>query len=361
MNKDAYFNEMRQTSEIVGVIIEQSISEAAAQHDGLGAALYKYVGPRLERHQPMLKPFLIRLSYEISGGKDWIEIAPVCAAAELINVSSYQANYALDGKAGNGTQRQKSDCFIASMITRELASMQLIRFASRNGHHREALELLRFASVSNQSIYYGQFADTNQLVFRNRIRNFACEEEFLREYERRCAALSGEFTAQCAVIGARLGGASEADVSNLHDLGWCFGTGLQVVNDIGDLAPAIYANIDFHKNREDLLSDLRFGKITAPIYFAFISEATGQSDKSWTKMSRDELDQRLMATGALARSRALAKSYYKRCRMLIRGFPNSGSRDLFSTMISSLRSNKYFWALRHGYGDTTNIHYEKAS
>jgi len=96
MNRLEYFEELRKTSDAIKPSIEKYFAGFYQKHGGIYRSILYLVSERIKKNTLLLKPFLVRLSYEVSGGKSLERILPICAAAELINISSYQANLSFD-------------------------------------------------------------------------------------------------------------------------------------------------------------------------------------------------------------------------------------------------------------------------
>jgi hypothetical protein len=98
MDKNIYFSHMRETTEKVFPVIIRYAEKIREINYDLYKTVMFFIDKR--RQKLLLKPFLLRLSYEICGGNEWEEIIPACAAFELLNISSYQANSSFDNKVG---------------------------------------------------------------------------------------------------------------------------------------------------------------------------------------------------------------------------------------------------------------------
>jgi geranylgeranyl pyrophosphate synthase len=233
MKREEYFTFLQETSNSVSPVIEKYVEPFLDSDREIYNILMHFIKRRLNKR--LLKPALLRLSYEICGGKDWEKVIPAAAAFELINISSYQANSAFDNKLGVFTQPEKDSQFIAAMITREIAAKaasELKKDFSDQVMHKVYESL----TESNYHIYLAQHYDLNLLNVVN-YEHYLKEEIYLREYYKRCFYGSGIFNGLCAYVGALLAGGNPDQQNALRSFGENYGTALQIVNDIGDYIP----------------------------------------------------------------------------------------------------------------------------
>ncbi len=349
MDRIEYFEELKKTSNTVKPIIGKYLGAISQKQEGLYANIMFLASERMKKDVLLLKPFLVRLSYEITGGKDWERIAPICAAAEIINISSYQSNLSFDGKLGQTQITDRSNQFISSMITRELASD--IAYDMKGILDLAQIEkIVQSFGESNKHIYVGQYCDLNVLTW-NSFQMFNDFASYIRLYTERCDNLSGVFSEQCAFIGGILSDASEEEISALKRIGRNFGIGLHIANDIGDFVPHLMVTNSSFKESSDQFNDLRHGKLTLPIMHAFVFGNDMQRNilenimNSHTILAEEEIKvaQLLLQTGSIAFSKNLIKAYWRKVKLMLKKFPFSRERSLLSVMLSQLRTNKYFY------------------
>lgn len=310
-----------------------------------------FVRRRTNDAQPLLRPYFVRLGYEVCGGTDWRQIAPACAAAELFNISTYQANVAFDGKLTVKTQEQRAEQFACSMISMGLANDVLMGCSVAPGVvNRISLNLQHV----NSEIYRGQLLDLRVLNL-NAITGRSDFDELYRLYELRCRLLGGELTAWCFSTGAVLAGANGQDVSVLTNVGLLMGTAGQMVNDIGDFVPLRESQSHNESERYQLpFSDLLSGKATFPVLYAFEAgdrDACHMLVSVWHGEMREpvsllRLTERLNVIGAFSSAQRIIGKHTKAVRKAIRLLPNSAARDYLLLSVSSLTHNKYFSYLR---------------
>lgn len=348
MDKSHYFDLMRETSEEVFPLIKQQIDSLREVDPGFHGIMRYFLDRR--NGELMLKPFLLRLTYELCGGTDWRKTIPVGAAFELLNISSYQANSAFDNKHAILTTPQKSSQFMAAMVTRELALECLA--SAEQYFDGSLLDAVRGnLSTCNKHIYIAQHYDMNVLTQAN-VDRYPDGAAFLRDYEIRCYHGSGIFSGKCAYAGAHLAKAPPSVTSSILRFGEEFGTGIQVMNDLADFVPP---GVDGLVGRgfQDQLSDIRNGRLTFGCYLLF-REAGERGARLFSRLQRDnrmsEDDLRdvaslLVKSGAFDRVREYAKTFSKRAKKAFSEMPESPPKAALSIMVNVCHDNKFTKAL----------------
>lgn len=349
MDKQLYIDYLKETADQATPIILDLVDAYKGVDEKLHQILMHFVGRRLNK--PLLKPALLRATYELCGGKDWQRILPASAAFELINISSYQANSAFDGKLRVLTPLEKEAQFIAAMISRELAQQAVDRL-QKDFSLEQVTTVSRCLAKSNEFIYQAQHWDLNLLTWDN-LDKYRDEHFFLQEYTKRCFYGSGVFTGQCAVAGGVLAGASESTLEALKKFGESYGTALHMINDIGDFVPDAPDNV-LNKDYQDRFSDFRNRRLTLPLYHFF---SYGSADvvanvyrlsasNSISSQALHDVTALLLRTNSLSFAMEFASSHMKPADDHISHFPRTTARDALSTMLSVGSSNKYYSQLR---------------
>ena len=241
-----YSSLMQETSREVDPLIEQALADIPLPLTEL---------PRLRLGKPRLRDLAIRLGYELTGGKNWREILPVCAAYELENSSSYAINWVLDEKGVPRDRKEQNDLIISGFVLRERAD-SILRKAGLDS-------LVASINTIQYEGYLGQHNDQRILIIEN-LDEYPTPESFLQDYEQRCVRLSGVFYGYCLLSGSIVAGTAQ---NTLYDIGRTFGSGLQAANDLGDFALPNESTRTLEKQTNDQFSDLQQGKLTLPIYF----------------------------------------------------------------------------------------------
>lgn len=349
MKRDEYFSFLKETSALVSPIFLKYMDPFLNIDKELYETLMFFVRRRINK--PLMKLSLLRLSYEICGGKDWSKIIPAAAAFEFINISSYQANCAFDNKLGVITRSQKDSQFIASIITRELTS-QIITELRKDFNESLLNAIYASLSKSNYYINLAQHYDLNILNIKN-YENYQDENLFLKDYINRCYYGSGIFNGQCAYIGGLLAHAQQEQSEALREFGENFGTALQIVNDIGDFVPTDVDSI-INRDYQDQYSDFKNGRLTLPLYhlLRFGSFETLEivneiiKKKDFTKESLLKITHLLLKEGSVSYAKEIAREFIRKAEKQLCIFNESESKKLLLIMSTIIITNKYFVALR---------------
>ncbi|MFA6132839.1 MAG: hypothetical protein WC869_02340 [Phycisphaerae bacterium] len=349
MDKSQYFRLMRETSARAYPLLSQQIDSIKGIEPELHRIM-RYVVDRRNK-ELLLKPFLLRLAYELCGGLNWEKTVPAGAAFELLNISSYQANSSFDNKHAVFSIPEKNSQFIASMVTRELC-LECLAEAEQDFDTAVLDEVRGDLSTCNKHIYIAQHYDLNLLKIEHFDR-YADEEVFMREYTLRCFHGSGVFAGRCARAGAVLAGASEQECIALQKFGEEFGAGIQVMNDLADFVPAGTDGV-IGRGFQDQFSDIRNGRLTLGCYWLFKNGGKRGKDifervQEQPELTGEELSSiatLVVESGTLERVKHYAKSLAKKAKVAISGFPDDTPRSLLSLMTCVCYDNKFVKALR---------------
>ena len=349
MNKKDYIQYLHDTSDVVSPHLSALVETYRSIDRDLYDILLHFTRRRINK--PLLKPALVRVCYELFSERSWKEIIPVCAAFEMVNISSYQANSAFDSKLDILSDADKDSQFIAAMLSRELAHNAIRELESRPpGRRLESLQ--QCISDANKWIYVAQHYDLNLLTVEN-LGVYADEAYYLQEYAKRCFYGSGVFSGLCAFAGGLLAGAGADDLQALKAFGESYGVALHVINDIGDYIPPSPGG-QIRRDYQDQFSDLRNGRLTLPLYHVLTHASRSDKRELRTLMGNahidgvamtrilemlDEYQSIVFATRFAQQHMQVAKRHLG-CRG--RPFP----RAVLGVMTSVSRSNKYFWAWR---------------
>lgn len=210
-----------------------------------------------------LRDYIVETIYHLCHGKKhYLQLLEVIAAGEFYNIASYFQNWHLDDKKSVVTDQDKKNCHIASHFFRELASRTLQSTALPESTKQQ---LLKEISESNLAIQQGQALELHSL---NLIKQINCltNDEYLELYKERCSLLSGRFYEASFVMGAIVAGANRDTIQTLRSIGTIFGTGGQMINDVGDFTLSKDYVGGIEKDYQDQFADLRKGTITLPLF-----------------------------------------------------------------------------------------------
>ncbi|NUO09173.1 MAG: polyprenyl synthetase family protein [Candidatus Brocadia sp.] len=350
MNRKIHFERMRETGRVIIPLIKDAYSKIGSQHQYLLNSLNFIVNKRTNDNQCLLRPYLVRLGFELAGGNNWIDIAPACAAVEIFNISTYQANIVFDNKNGICSDEvQKNNQFISSMISRELAIDTIWKL--RKCYAGKIIsQIIDGFHMTNRDIYIGQFYDLNVLTVNN-LNLFMPEDEYLSLYLQRCESLSGNFISLCFEIGCLLGRCDDYQITVLKEIGIILGIAGQIVNDLSDFIPTS----NFTEVYKSYHSDLKMGKITYPFFCLLKESSNEQKLKLLNILNQKEqmtlneikiLINYLNQSRAIIKTRKLILSLYKQLKREIRKIKKSEYRNFLSLSFSIISTNKYLASFR---------------
>ncbi len=265
LSYDEHFERVDQTTQVVWPVLEKIVNEKL---DDLGSAessrlFKKHMDVFLNRraNKRLLRPYLSRIAYEAAGGVDWEEKAPLFAAAELFNISTYQSNLCFDKKYELKDTTNDSSQFMASMITYSLACSAIC--AQKDMDDKAKAMALSLLAKCNADVYLGQFIDLNVLSIERRdeyISEGTPDKKFLKEYINRCHLIGGS-TIHVAVMGAMAANPESPIIPALERYYEAIGVAGQIINDLADYIP------EETRPYTSQYGDLRMGRFTYPTYF----------------------------------------------------------------------------------------------
>lgn len=359
MNPDFYFNFMRQTTYATEKLIVREIKKIEKIDRPLFKLISANIYGRIATKRPKIRPGLVRLGYEICGGKNWRKILPICAAVEILNVSTYTINRIFDEKGGKWDKNKINNNIIAGIIQREIAS-DLLNGAYNLVNYGDFTKIKSLFDEINKITYFGQFKDLNFLRIKSKIPPF---EKFIEDYKQRCDYFGGRFYKNCLLVGGILARGNRKQLSALQKFGELLGTSLQMVNDIGDFVPPNKKPYkEAFKYYQDQYGDLRLNKLTLPIYLMLQSANKNErkfileqvSKKQTTLKDGYKLTNMLITSGALQKCRKLIKGYVNQEKKELKLFKKSIKKDLLSAMTSSVKSSIY-WKILKKFNKANNI------
>jgi len=346
MKREKYFEKMRETSEVVDEVIVESLDYLKKLNFDLYSLILEIPAFRKRiGKKEKFRPFLLRLAYEVAGGKDWKSVTKACAAVEILNISTYIDNALFDNK-NEIKAKEVTNYVIAARILRNRASYLLRELGNKNYERIEAC-----LNEIDHDVYVAQYQDSNQIVKGVNFRTF---KHFLEEYTKRCEYLTGRFIENVARIGAILADAPQDKVETIGSYGRSIGIIIQIMNDLGDFVPVESENFDVEKSYQDQFSDIRMGKLTLPSYYTLtygdagesecLKRALGNSDASPELLN--DVVRAIMNCGAADFCKLLGKSYSKKAKECLSLFEDSEAKDFLSLMSQMHRTNKYLASLR---------------
>ena len=343
---------MRETGKIVIPLIKEIYSEFCPKNDDLSKSINFFVNKRTNSDQCLLRPYLLRLGYEISGKVDWINIRHACAAIEIFNISTYQSNLSFDEKYKIFNNIQKTNQFISSMFSLDIVIFSILKLKD-SFSSKVLLEIINRLHQTNNDVYNGQFYDLNVLNINNESIYSIPEKDYLDLYFYRCEKLGGSLTSLCLELGGLLAGGDRELIDKLKKIGKIFGTAGQIVNDISDYIFPLGEGESVN-GYQSKLDDFKKGKVTYPIFHLVnhiplkkrdrIIEA--QKNTTFDGNLIRDIERDLIYYDCITSIKKIATFYLKKLKKEIKKIPKSKYRDYLSLSFSSLVTNKYFAQFR---------------
>lgn len=348
MHKNLYIQYLSETSQKVFPILKEEIENVAFQEKELSEILLFFYKKR--ENKSLLKPTLFRLAYEICGGKEFDRIKNIAAAFEVLNISSYQANSAFDNKMGVLNKEAKDNQFIASMISREIATKLVLKDTSLLPLNTVS-KIIKCISVSNLYIYKAQHYDLNLLSNANYEKYATSEDNFNTDYHNRCYFGSGIFSGQTALAGAIMANANEEKQKALQLFGEIYGTALHKINDLADFFPGKERN---DKLYQDNYCDIRNERLTFPIYKLRLNYQDKYKELYALVNDNSKMDIIQTVTDILSETTLIkdvqktAREAYSEAKRALTIFETSDSKKMILTLLSILDSNKFYHRIKIG-------------
>ncbi len=335
-----------------------------------------------------IRAFICNEMYKVAGGTADFDISYLLAAIELQLAAGYCYNVAADTKGGYDSDEEKRTAFKTHSQVEELALLGIDRLHLSEEKKKEIKDIF---DETWQTFYEAEVIDTIVNLFKNRgkspqdiiheIENFdgdientyglsvqtiiqiikALPDEPIQDYTlERTYKLNA---VQLENIGKILGIILDLDDTKtgyLSAYGKNYGIEMMIVNDIQDFSLDLMnddsSQATREKDKEDVFSDFKKGKITWPIKFALESDPSseeifkkliGREDLS--DVEYEKVRQLLIIDGAFARTVREAVMYEKKANAAIRMFGNTQFTEMLQKSSAELRLSKYIYALEDKY------------
>lgn len=215
-----------------------------------------FYNKRIFNNTVLLRPFITKTFLSMDSSEIWKQHKSLLALVEFVNISTYQSNIVFDSK--DEAIGDKSNNFIISSIFSKLLVSDTIQLSN----YSDADKLFIFRTVTEclKDLYYGQYLDTNVLIFSNQ----ELSNDFTKlntAYIERCHLLGGSLITMCANIALHFNPNLKKIKDDLKMVAQYFGTAGQILNDIGDL---VAENRTYSTQK---FSDIKNERLTLPIYF----------------------------------------------------------------------------------------------
>lgn len=351
MSRNLYFQEMRETSSLVVSSLRDVVARLVEDTPELRHSMDLMVERRTNAGRLLLRPYLVRLGFELLSDMDWRDVLKACVGAELLNISTYQANLAFDRKIRSEPTNEANNQFACAMLTYD-ASIRCFSESCAEIRPEVLPQILSVVHSTNDDIYRGQYLDMNVLSL-CRLISDGDIPDYLALYTRRARLIGGSLIACCLRVGALLGGSNQRMQATLQAIGEAVGTGGQITNDVSDFIPPHLLSLNGSAAYRYAYSDLHNGRLTFPLYDLWLKSPESRH------LLRDIADGRrliekdgetvfglLSRIGTFDRTRRLVHSHYKMARRLIHPLPERRAKRLIGVLSSSLPCNKYWATIR---------------
>ncbi|MFZ5955495.1 MAG: polyprenyl synthetase family protein [Nanoarchaeota archaeon] len=351
MERQTYENQKMKITDKVSEVMDDYVKDAFSKLDETSVNFMKrlYDGRRNRAlNGGRLRDAIVAICLNICGieelKKDHLR---VIAAGEFYNMASYYQNWHLDDKKEVKTDKDKKLCHIASHFFREL-SMGIV--FDTKFEDRIKLKLLKEISESNRAIQIGQSLELNLLNSQNL--NYSDDEKIRDRYLRRCYLFSGRFYGCSFAMAPIMAGKDDEKTNLFREIGILFGTGGQIINDVGDFCLSIkIANLP-EKDYQDQFADLEKGTLTLPSYelskYVNIHEYVG---RKLTFEEKQKLLNIMIENKCFDSSRAQTNRMRNEIKRKISSLEKTSLRDELKTISGMFfNNNKFYVGLRKECG-----------
>lgn len=276
----------------------------------------------------------------------------IIAAGELYNMASYYQNWHLDDKKEVKTENDKKMCHIASHIFRELAEKTILETSFED---KIKLKLLLELSETNEAIQIGQSFELN---FLNNINLKKINEKNIEDfYKKRTYLFGGRFFSFSFAIGSIITNQSEQTIKIFKEIGSLFGTGAQMINDVGDFCLNMDVAKSPEKDYQDQFADLEKGTITFVIWslskFVDVNKYIG---RKITNREKENLLKLMVEKRCFDSTRKTTNSYRNKCIKLLNELKYSEDIDNLKMIVKTFfNANKFYVNLRDEHKYDWNI------
>lgn len=352
--KEIYFQRLEETTKQVYENIVSLIKQEYKNE-----LLVKTILLLVKKRQKKLlaRPFIVRLGYELAGGKKWKEIILPGILLEIENISTYQSNAAFDSKYGVANDElSKSNQIIAAFLTRNLIQKVIDEKIAKT-KPKIAREFSKIVTEIDIFDYVGQFWELNYLGIENFDFNIDLKD-YLNIYLKIKYLYGGVWIRDLLLTGILF---SEEKTKLLTEtikkFGVYCGTPYTMVNDLSDFC-LLKTERGYKTSIEDQFKDVWNGRVTLPLYYAISKYSLASKEEKnflidcMKKKHRKNLNNMKKIQKILIKSEALNFSYSlmnylgKEAKRIIKKLPKSPERDMLIVLNTALRTNQFFYELK---------------
>jgi len=348
MKSETYFEQMRETSELVDNIIFSALEPLKQQNP----EMYKSVVtlPEKRRGLPKARAHLARLVYGICRPNyikgEWADLS---ASVELELNAMYYRNQFYDKKAGILNREDIIKNSLSADYSRDLAQEVLEK--SNYLEKEKLVEILREADVNCSR---GFWIDIFENTYPN-MKDCSFDSQILLNNKRLYLMNASFFEkiAQMAVISA-----GEKDFSKiiaLSNFGKEYGMIIQGINDIADFVPPKENLGTTEKTRSDAYRDIKAQKMTQPIIWLLNNGSPGDKKclrsifeigENATLDDLENLTKILVKSGAIDFAKHNVMEFARRAKQNLKTAFLRDERKYLSPMCFMAKRNRYYDALK---------------
>ena len=357
MNKRiTYEQEKMEITREVSKIMDLAITPIFRELDLISAEFIKklYLGRRNRaliggRLRDIIIKVVLNLCGIINLSKDHLK---VIASGEIYNMASYYQNWHLDDKKEIKNDMDKKLCHIVSHLFREIAEGLILETRFNDSIK---LRLIKEISESNKAIQLGQSFELNFLNISNS--QLINDVNILENYKKRAYLMSGKFYGSSFAMGSIMVGMRDEITSYFRQIGEWFGTGGQIINDVGDFCLNKNVAKNPEKDYQDQFADLEKGTITLAIHeLSKIIELKDYSGRKLTLEEKEELLKIMVSYRCFDSSRKITNNFRNKMIKSLRYLPPNPLNNKLPFIISTFfNSNKFYVNLREEHNYNWNI------
>lgn len=240
-----------------------------------------------KRAEAIARPWIVKNSFSFFSKEKFNlkKCIPLSSAAELENISNYQANAVYDNKYIIKTEKDKVIQTLASFITRDLVDDLLFK------EYNPKLSIL-LSAVLRKIDYYdqiGQFTEFQKLFYEEGY-SFEDVKSYTSIYLKKAMYYGGAWVGGLILSGAVLAfeklPKNDENLKHLVLYGILSGTAMNIINDISDYALFENETQKFgmhYKRPEDQFKDIENKRILLPFYYA-LYQANKKNKKDFKKL-----------------------------------------------------------------------------
>ena len=225
--KPTLLREIQDTTTLINPILSRLIVNALPCQSNLHAKI-RYA---LTEKGLRVRPFLVRMGYEMGGGH-YRDILPIGAALELMQIATLviddilDESYLRNGRESIFAKWGIKKGILVGELLKTLSTVSLIHYININKKFRRKNNALMIFENAYKDICVGQYLD---LLYEEK--NIITEEDYLSMIEKTTAS----FIRASIVIGATLSCTSKNTIKSLSNYGLHLGIAYQIRDDIIDI------------------------------------------------------------------------------------------------------------------------------